>query len=116
MSANCVLINFSSGNDLTQAADPSDDDDGSDVRKHFVPLDKMVTSFIRFPKLLIAICNGPAVGIAATVLGLCDIVYASKTAYFYTPFTALGLCAEGCSSVTFPKLMGTSKAVSIHNL
>lgn len=92
--------------------DSADDDDESDMRNHFQPLDKMVKSFIRFPKLLIALVNGPAVGIGATILGLCDVVYSSKSAYFYTPFTALGLCAEGCSSVTFPKILGTSKAVS----
>lgn len=33
-------------------------------------------------------------GIGATILGLCDLIYASESAYFYTPFTALGLCIE----------------------
>lgn len=70
----------------------------------------MVQAFIRFPKLLIAIINGPAIGIAATVIALCDVIYASEKAYFYTPFTNLGLCAEGCSSLTFPRIFGTSKA------
>lgn len=93
-------------------ADSSPGDEGFDVRKHFDPLNKMVTAFIKFPKLLIALVNGPAVGIGATILALCDVIYAAKSAYFYTPFTALGLCAEGCSSVTFPKILGTSKAVS----
>lgn len=74
------------------------------------PLIDMVQAFIRFPKLFVALVNGPAIGIAATVIALCDIIYASETAYFYTPFTRLGLCAEGCSSVTFPKIFGTSKA------
>jgi enoyl-CoA hydratase/carnithine racemase len=31
--------------------------------KHFEPLEKMINSFINFPKLLIAIVNGPAIGI-----------------------------------------------------
>lgn len=61
--------------------------DGTSVH---APLISMVQAFIRFPKLLVAIINGPAIGIAATVIALCDIIYASENAYFYTPFTALG--------------------------
>ena len=101
---------FSSGNDLTQKFEiPSD---GS----FYDPLKYMVEAFIRFPKLLIGIINGPAIGIGATILALCDILYASEKAYFYTPFTNLALCAEGCSSVTFPRILGTSKANEMLNL
>lgn len=81
--------------------------DGSSVH---TPMIKLVQSFIRFPKLLIGIINGPAIGIAGTVIALCDILYMSEKAYVYTPFTNLALCAEGCSSLTFPKILGTSKA------
>ncbi|XP_058463623.1 enoyl-CoA delta isomerase 2 [Malaya genurostris] len=73
-------------------------------------LARMVKAFYSFSKLLIGVINGPAIGIAGTTAVLCDVLYMEETAYFYTPFTALGLCAEGCSSYTFPKLMGTSKA------
>ncbi|XP_034186095.1 enoyl-CoA delta isomerase 3, peroxisomal [Osmia lignaria lignaria] len=38
------------------------------------------------------------------------MVYTTDTAYFLTPFTNLGLSAEGCSTYTFPKIFGHSKA------
>lgn len=34
-------------------------------------------------------------------------------AYFYTPFTQLGLCIEGAASYTFPKILGTSKTAEV---
>ena len=76
----------------------------------------MVQAFIHFPKLLVALVNGPAIGIAATIIAVCDIIYASEKAYFYTPFTRLGLCAEGCSSLTFPRILGSSKATEMLTL
>jgi len=102
---------FSSGNDLTQNIEPPPE--GQTLQ---TPLIEMTQAFIHFPKLLVAIVNGPAIGIAATIVAVCDIIYASEKAYFYTPFTRLGLCAEGCSSLTFPRILGTSKATEMLTL
>ncbi|XP_052894809.1 enoyl-CoA delta isomerase 2 [Anopheles moucheti] len=100
---------YSSGNDMVSAVSDEGSVEEKLARGNAILRD-MVRAFISFDKLLIAIINGPAIGIAATTALLSDVVYMADTAYFYTPFTKLGLCAEGCSSYTFPLLMGRSKA------
>lgn len=62
---------YSSGNDLTAIKDKS----RTELLK---VLEKFIEAFITFPKLLIAIVNGPAVGIAVTTLAFCDFVFASQ--------------------------------------
>ena len=69
-----------------------------------------VDAIIEFKKPIAALVNGPAIGIGVTHLPLCDFVWASDAAYFVTPFTKLGLTPEGCSSYTFPKILGPSMA------
>jgi enoyl-CoA hydratase/carnithine racemase len=66
--------------------------------------------FLRFPKPIMIAVNGPAIGACVTSATLCDGIIASEQATFSTPFYALGVAAEGCSSVHFERLMGADVA------
>ncbi|OWF34767.1 enoyl-CoA delta isomerase 2, mitochondrial-like [Mizuhopecten yessoensis] len=101
---------YCSGNDLGNFMNIPPDGVAKMAEEGGVILEKFVRSFIDFPKPLISLINGPAVGVSVTVLGLFDAVYATDKATFHTPFTSLGQSPEGCSSYTFPRLMGTAKA------
>ncbi|XP_066043636.1 enoyl-CoA delta isomerase 2 isoform X2 [Chamaea fasciata] len=101
---------YSSGNDLNNFANVQPGDMEKMAKDGAVLLKDFVGHFIDFPKPLIAVVNGPAIGICVTVLGLCDLVYASDRATFHTPFSQLGQSPEGCSTYLFPKLMGVAKA------
>ncbi|XP_012872189.1 PREDICTED: enoyl-CoA delta isomerase 2, mitochondrial [Dipodomys ordii] len=104
---------YSSGNDLTNFTKIPPGGIEEVAKSGAVLLREFVDCFIDFPKPLIAVVNGPAVGIPVTLLGLFDAVYASDRATFHTPFSHLGQTAEGCSSYTFPKIMGPAKATEM---
>jgi len=66
--------------------------------------------FLDFPKPMLIAVNGPAIGASVTSATLCDGIVASEKATFSTPFAALGVTPEGCSSVQFARLMGEKNA------
>lgn len=101
---------YCSGNDLSNFTQIPEGGVQEKARQGGELLRRYVRAYIDFPKPLVALVNGPAVGISVTVLGLFDLVYATDRATFHTPFSQLGQSAEGCSSYTFPRIMGPSKA------
>jgi len=101
---------FSSGNDMTSFSEvpPGGRREFSTLKGE--RLIRFVDAFIDFPKPLVGVVNGPAIGIGCTMLGLMDVVYALDSATFHVPFTALALTPEACSSKTFPRILGSSMA------
>ncbi|MGH0123132.1 UNVERIFIED_CONTAM: hypothetical protein FKN15_026247 [Acipenser sinensis] len=67
-----------------------------------------VKAFIQFKKPIVVAINGPALGLGASILPLCDVVWASEKAWFQTPCATIRLTPAGCSSYTFPQILGVA--------
>jgi enoyl-CoA hydratase/carnithine racemase len=67
-------------------------------------------AFLLCPKPILVAINGPAMGASVTSATLCNGIIASERATFSTPFAALGITPEGCSSIHFPRLLGARNA------
>ena len=107
----CVVItsegdHFTAGNDIKDFMDNPPTDEDSDVGV-------FLGALLNFPKPLIAVVKGNAVGVGTTMLLHCDVVVASPTANFSMPFTSLGLVPEAGSSFLFPQLVGYQRAAKI---
>ena len=89
--------------------------EGTDSRRHwlrsFVANNLEITNaFYPHPKILITALNGPAVGLSAALISLSDFIYATPHTFLLTPFSSLGLVAEGGASRAFVQRLGVSKA------
>ncbi len=62
-------------------------------------------------KPIISACNGPAVGIGATMQCAMDIRLASNSAKYGFVFSKRGIVPEACSSWFLPRLVGISQAL-----
>lgn len=64
------------------------------VEMRDAPSARFMWELMHFPKPVIALVNGPAVGIAFTILPHCDIVYCTKDAFFWAPFSRAGVSSS----------------------
>lgn len=67
-------------------------------------------AFYTHPKILIAALNGPVIGLSAALTAFADFVYAAPHTFLLTPFSSLGLVAEGGASRALVQRLGISKA------
>ncbi|XP_068864288.1 chromodomain Y-like protein isoform X2 [Aphelocoma coerulescens] len=86
------------------------DDRKKESTKMAEAIRNFVNTFIQFKKPIIVAVNGPAIGLGASILPLCDVVWANEKAWFQTPYTTFGQSPDGCSSLTFPRIMGLASA------
>lgn len=106
----CVVLTakgraFTAGQDLSEMVTPPDHGD-SELHGYrgLIPVLEV------FDKPLLAAVNGLGLGIGATVLPYCDIVWIAEGARLKVPFVTLGVTTEAAGSLLLPQRMGWQAA------
>lgn len=103
---------FTAGNDIADFAAVSAGAGPSGPRH----VGRFLEACMRAEKPLVAAVQGHAVGVGATMLLQCDLVYIAESARLTTPFVDLGLVPENASSLTMPARMGHARAFAMLGL
>lgn len=106
----CVVVTgtgraFTAGQDLGEMMAPPEHDDGElHGYRGLIPV------LEAFDKPLLAAVNGLGLGIGATLLPYCDIVWIAAGARLKVPFVTLGVTTEAAGSLLLPQRMGWQAA------
>jgi enoyl-CoA hydratase/carnithine racemase len=100
---------FCAGNDISMFADSAAG--GPDVATSNVG--PFLTALSTFPKPLVAAVTGRAIGVGATMLLHCDLVYVASDAQLILPFINLGLVPEAGSARLLPQRIGHVRAFAL---
>jgi enoyl-CoA hydratase/carnithine racemase len=95
---------FTAGNDLN---------DFLEAGRDLTAATQFIAALSRATKPLIAAVNGVAVGIGATMLLHCDLVYVGRSASLSFPFLNLALVPECGSTALLPAAIGLSRATKL---
>ena len=97
---------FTAGNDIKDFLELPPTSEDSTVKL-------FLDAILDFPKPLLAVVKGNAIGVGTTMLLHCDVVVADPLTSFSMPFVSLGLVPEAGSSLLFPALVGYQRAAKI---
>ncbi len=106
----CVVLTgtgraFTAGQDLNEMLAPPDHgDDELHGYRGLIPV------LEAFDKPLLAAVNGLGLGIGATLLPYCDLVWIAEGARLKVPFVTLGVTTEAAGSLLLPQRMGWQAA------
>lgn len=115
ISVRCVYITgsgkgFSSGQDLSQAADPNSLDIGKIISEQYNPIIRKIRNL---SKPVIAAVNGIAAGAGANVALCCDVIVAAESASFIQAFSKIGLIPDSGGTYFLPRLIGLQKSSAL---
>lgn len=72
-----------------------------------------VSRFMRMPKPLLVLVNGPAAGAGLSLSIMGDVVIAARSAHFTAAYGSVGLTPDGGMSWSLPRLVGLRRAQEI---
>jgi enoyl-CoA hydratase len=99
---------FSAGGDLPRMVATQEDQAIQD--EVFGEARRTVLGMIELPQPLIAAVNGPAVGLGASLVTLCDLAVASEGAYLADPHLGVGLVPADGAALLWPMMIGLMRA------
>jgi enoyl-CoA hydratase/carnithine racemase len=94
---------FSAGNDIADFVEP-------DAEPGEFPAFTFIKTLAACKTPLVAAIEGLAIGIGATMMLHCDLVYVAPETVFRLPFVDLGVVPEAASSLLLPRRIGMAKA------
>lgn len=101
---------FCSGQDLSEAMNPSPEEFERIVRENYNPT---ILRLRNIEKPIIAAVNGVAAGAGANFALACDIIVASESASFIQAFSKIGLIPDSGGTFFLPRLVGMQRAAAL---